>query len=259
MNAIDLTTTIVMPPAAPGGRERMTTEVMSPDAIRHLRERMNLSQAKLAARLGVQTTTVWRWEHGESRPRRGQAAALRALDGQIVHAAAIEDDEMPDLIRRRPRDAFEEAVFTAVLRAHLRDWLPDAVGITVPEDGVWGFVLTRARPSRRVADGAIAIDGLVDERPAGLGLGLDLDDTIVGRIWLAERLHPASPPSRVEIVWQLGSQTNTWPAPPVLDWDQPNPAGPWSTPRPPAVRDRAESRMNAEPAHRRGPARLVAV
>ena len=49
---------------------------MTPDDLRAYRERHNLSQAELAGRLGVATTTVSRWESGYGRPPPYLTAAL---------------------------------------------------------------------------------------------------------------------------------------------------------------------------------------
>lgn len=47
--------------------------------VRALRERLGMSPAQLAQRLGVTLTTVVRWEDGASRPTRHLLRALRDL------------------------------------------------------------------------------------------------------------------------------------------------------------------------------------
>lgn len=44
--------------------------------IKAARERAGLTQAQLAARLGVAAVTVFRWESGRSRPQPGHMARL---------------------------------------------------------------------------------------------------------------------------------------------------------------------------------------
>ena len=43
---------------------------MTPDEIKALRERLNISQEELAHRLPVSVKTVSRWENGHSKPSR---------------------------------------------------------------------------------------------------------------------------------------------------------------------------------------------
>jgi len=52
---------------------------MDGDAIRALREQLNLSQERLAQRLGVSLQSVWRWEQGLARPLPLIAAELERL------------------------------------------------------------------------------------------------------------------------------------------------------------------------------------
>ena len=66
-------------------------EEFSPDDIRSLRERENVSQGVFAVYLNVSPSTVHKWEKGEVRP---QNAALRLLS--IINSKgleAISDDE----------------------------------------------------------------------------------------------------------------------------------------------------------------------
>lgn len=46
----------------------LTKPLPIPDLVRHLRQHLNLSQEKLAAKLGVSFKTVNRWEKGHSLP-----------------------------------------------------------------------------------------------------------------------------------------------------------------------------------------------
>jgi putative transcriptional regulator len=48
----------------------------TPDAIRHLRERLHVSQGVFAAYLNASVSTVQKWENGEKKP---SGAALRLL------------------------------------------------------------------------------------------------------------------------------------------------------------------------------------
>ena len=52
---------------------------MAPSPIRTLREQAGLSQARLAALLGVAPNTVARWERGERKPPPYVEAAITAL------------------------------------------------------------------------------------------------------------------------------------------------------------------------------------
>lgn len=49
--------------------------------LAELREANGLSQGDIARHLGVNQSTVWRWEAGEYRPRGKHAVALRELLG----------------------------------------------------------------------------------------------------------------------------------------------------------------------------------
>ncbi len=56
-----------------------TPKAPTPGYIRTLREALGLTQAQLAARIGVDKMTVARWEWGKLRPRAKAAAALGKL------------------------------------------------------------------------------------------------------------------------------------------------------------------------------------
>lgn len=51
----------------------------TPKAVRNLRDRLGLSQEKMAQHLGVSFATVNRWEGGRTKPRGVFAALLDAL------------------------------------------------------------------------------------------------------------------------------------------------------------------------------------
>ncbi len=59
----------------------LTVEVKDLDGeeIRLMRERLGLSRAELAARLGVTWPTVWRWETDRTKPQPGWLRALKTL------------------------------------------------------------------------------------------------------------------------------------------------------------------------------------
>ena len=59
---------------------------MSAASIRTIRTRLGLTQADFAARIGVTTTTVSRWECGINRPT--SRAHLRALDDAVAESVA---------------------------------------------------------------------------------------------------------------------------------------------------------------------------
>ena len=52
---------------------------LAPDGVRYLRKYLGLTQAGLAVRLGVDRTTVARWETADRPLRHGEALGLRAL------------------------------------------------------------------------------------------------------------------------------------------------------------------------------------
>ena len=57
---------------------------MTPDDLKALRRQLHLSQAKLAAKLGVDPQTVWRWEAGRNPINRWIARYLRELARSIT-------------------------------------------------------------------------------------------------------------------------------------------------------------------------------
>lgn len=62
---------------------------LSPERIREFRMRKNLSQEKLAAMLGVSTSTIIRWEQGSSTPTGTAAAVLAAITAGLVGPTAL--------------------------------------------------------------------------------------------------------------------------------------------------------------------------
>ena len=52
---------------------------VGPKSIKAQRKRLLLSQADLAKLLGVSPNTVWHWEAGKMKPRKGTAAKLIGL------------------------------------------------------------------------------------------------------------------------------------------------------------------------------------
>lgn len=53
----------------------------SPRSVAAQRKRLNLSAADYAKLVGVSPLTIYNWEHGKSRPRKEQLAALVAVRG----------------------------------------------------------------------------------------------------------------------------------------------------------------------------------
>jgi len=49
------------------------------EVVREVRRRFRLSQARLAAILGVSPSTIWRWEKGISSPRKKMRRKLEEL------------------------------------------------------------------------------------------------------------------------------------------------------------------------------------
>lgn len=69
--------------AAPTGddEEGGTPRRFSPTRLASQRQKLGLSAADFAALLGVSGQSVYKWEHGESRPRARQLEAIAALRG----------------------------------------------------------------------------------------------------------------------------------------------------------------------------------
>ena len=63
-------------PRTPNNESRFSSR-----SVRAQRQRTGLSAADYAKLVGVSPLTVYNWEHGKSRPRQGQFAALIALRG----------------------------------------------------------------------------------------------------------------------------------------------------------------------------------
>ena len=53
----------------------------SPQGLRAHRERLDLSASDYAELVGVSSQTIYNWEHGQSKPRPQQVAALVAIRG----------------------------------------------------------------------------------------------------------------------------------------------------------------------------------
>jgi hypothetical protein len=138
--------------------------------------------------------------------------------------------------KRVPRDEFEAELFKQTIKAEIHGWgkrndesaklggwlvgmdlseseaeranrlFEASIGPEMDEDGSWELYV--------VKDEEYDYMSFVD-RPS-----------VRGRIWLEER--PYSEGSRrVAVAWSLGSQTNS-DSQPIVRWDLPNPAGPWT-------------------------------
>lgn len=51
------------------------------ERIQKAREERGIAQAEMARRVGVVTTTAWRWEHGQSTPRPSDLTRLAEVLG----------------------------------------------------------------------------------------------------------------------------------------------------------------------------------
>jgi len=84
------------------GREGMAPAV-SPDLLKRLRKRLNLTQTELARLVGVSTATVTSWETGKSEPARDRRKAIADLrrmkreqvDEQLGRRRAPESEGLP--------------------------------------------------------------------------------------------------------------------------------------------------------------------
>jgi DNA-binding transcriptional regulator YiaG len=61
--------------------EAVESARFSPRSVKSQRERLGLSAADYARLVGVSSLTIYNWEHGKSRPRKEQLAALVAVRG----------------------------------------------------------------------------------------------------------------------------------------------------------------------------------
>lgn len=99
----------------------MNQDAPLPERLRALRQKLNLSQEQLAARLDVSFATVNRWETGKGRP---QAAQRNALERLFDEAGVDEVDPAPDAApsgRRRRGVAHSTALSTKSMEQMLWD------------------------------------------------------------------------------------------------------------------------------------------
>src|SRR5205085_11711444 len=71
-----------------GGDEGGTPRRFSPARLASQRKKLGLSAADFAALLGVSGQSIYKWEHGEARPRARQLEAIAALRGVGKREAA---------------------------------------------------------------------------------------------------------------------------------------------------------------------------
>ena len=64
---------------------------LSPDAIRALRQRLNLAQSAFAARVGVTLNAVQKWEAGTHKPSRLAARELARLSAAADYTPGDSD------------------------------------------------------------------------------------------------------------------------------------------------------------------------
>jgi transcriptional regulator with XRE-family HTH domain len=91
--------------------------------IRTERERLGLSQEKLAQRMGLDRNTLWHIEAGRTKnPRADHIIALaKAFDVSADYLLGLTDDRTPARRARRPRSAKEVATLVAAA-AEGRGW-----------------------------------------------------------------------------------------------------------------------------------------
>jgi DNA-binding transcriptional regulator YiaG len=83
--------------AAPGIAEEPASNLrFSAKSVRAQRKRLGFSAADYAMLLGVSPLTVYNWEHGKTRPRSSQMAALLAVRGIGKRAALARLQSRPD-------------------------------------------------------------------------------------------------------------------------------------------------------------------
>jgi len=91
----------------------MTKKFNAPDALRFLRAHLNLTQEKLAERLGVSFATVNRWESGTNAPQKAARETIEALveeAGIDVDAVAINENTAAAKVTRRRTSGSRSAV-----------------------------------------------------------------------------------------------------------------------------------------------------
>jgi hypothetical protein len=111
--------------------------------------------------------------------------------------------------KRVPADQFEAQLYRQTIEAEIAKWQTISTSVSQDHvDGVWELSVRQRSEDLDLAE-------------------LFTAPFIFGTVWVAEREYPASESYRVVVVWSLGSQTNTTAGRPVLNWDKPNPAGPW--------------------------------
>lgn len=70
------------------------------------RERLKLSAAEMAQLIGVSGQSIYKWEHGEARPRKGQLeaiASVRALGPREARARLVAMQESKSATAKAPR------------------------------------------------------------------------------------------------------------------------------------------------------------
>jgi len=72
-------------------------------SVRAQRKRLGLSAADYGKLIGVSGLTIYNWEHGESRPRKAQFAALVAVRGIGKREALLKLAEMSQQATKRGR------------------------------------------------------------------------------------------------------------------------------------------------------------
>jgi DNA-binding transcriptional regulator YiaG len=74
--------------------EESTSRRFSPTRLAAQRQKLGLSAADFATLLGVSGQSVYKWEHGESRPRARQLEAIAALRGVGKREAAMRLEQL---------------------------------------------------------------------------------------------------------------------------------------------------------------------
>jgi type I restriction enzyme M protein len=78
--------------------------------LRAIRNKLNISQEQLAAKLNVSFATVNRWESGKSKPQKAQAQAIETLVEEAGVATTDETEAPPESAGRRRRGVHKSAV-----------------------------------------------------------------------------------------------------------------------------------------------------
>jgi len=139
------------------GREE-TAPAVSPDLLKRLRKRLNLTQTELARLVGVSTATVTSWETGKSEPARDRRKAIAGLrrmrpeqvDEQLGRRGAPESEGLPV-----GEQAREEVKQTRQALGLSQKALAEKLGVSTAT--IWNWEAGNSTPRARNLEGLRAL------------------------------------------------------------------------------------------------------